>query len=202
MNIFLKQKFFTCKPKMWIRNSFRRVVAIPKHIQRYSEYRKSNSSHFPRTQFLGFRASHHPTARRIHKMQRCLNFIRHMSRIIYENAYLIRAALERIYQKRIHIRFSISHRQPAVSRMSPIRSILYSSLPAYARRHDTEECQINTGWNISAVGFCDPGIFVPFEGWIFGCFLCCSVIFSRGPAVCCTGGTPIMFWNPVRIFLL
>lgn len=116
--------------------------------------------------------------------------------------YLIRAALERIYQKRIHIRFSISHRQPAVSRMSPIRSILYSSLPAYARRHDTEECQINTGWNISAVGFCDPGIFVPFEGWIFGCFLCCSVIFSRGPAVCCTGGTPIMFWNPVRIFLL
>lgn len=70
---------------------------------------------------------------------------------------------------------------------------------ARERRRDTEECQINTGWNISPVGFCDPGIYVPFKRWIFVWFSCCSGIFSCGAPGCCTGETQTMFWNLVRI---
>lgn len=110
------------------------------------------------------------------------------------------STLERIYQKRIHIRFPSSQCQPAVSRMSPIHSILYSSELENARR-DTEECQINTGWNISPVALCDPGTYVPFKRWIFVWFSCCSAIFLRGVPVCCTDGTLTMFWNPVGTFI-
>lgn len=133
--------------------------------------------------------------RGIRKMHHHLNFIRHMSGIIYK---IPANGTQTVFTKRVFILDFRSRNASAVSRMSAIRTILYSSLFVYAGRRDTEECQINTGWNISAVGFCDPGIYVPFEEWIFTCFLCCSDIFLRGAAGCCTDGTPIMFWNPVR----
>lgn len=102
------------------------------------------------------------------------------------------------HQKRIHIRFPSSQCQTAVSRMSPIHSILYSSLFESAR--DTQLCRINKGWNISSVSSCDPVLYVPYKRWIFVWFSFYSVIFSLGRPGCCIGGTMTMFWNPVRLF--
>lgn len=115
--------------------------------------------------------------RGIRKMHHHLNFIRHMSGIIYKSRWSRERYLDRIYQKGIHIGFSISQRLGCIENVSDTYDTLFESIrvrrsPRHGRvsnkyRLKYISCRILWSWYIRAIWRMNFYLFFVLFGYFF-----------------------------------